>query len=82
MSEDLITRLSDEADLCRNETATDIANLLDEARNKILEQLGIADLLRRELSLLQEKFCDREHDLSDRLLKNDEPPAKPQQLTI
>lgn len=28
---DLLTRLSDESDLCRNETADDIANLLDEA---------------------------------------------------
>lgn len=29
---DLIERLSDEADLCRNEGADDIARLLDEAR--------------------------------------------------
>ncbi len=28
---DLLTRLSDESDLCRNESADDIANLLDEA---------------------------------------------------
>ena len=32
---ELIERLRDESDLCRNETATDIADLLDEAINRI-----------------------------------------------
>ena len=33
--DDLLTRLSDEADLCRNEGAQDIAVLLDEAINAL-----------------------------------------------
>jgi hypothetical protein len=33
--DELIARLRDEADLCRNETADDIAGLLDEAANAI-----------------------------------------------
>ena len=35
MSEELIKRLQDEADLCRNEGADDIASLLDEAANAL-----------------------------------------------
>jgi hypothetical protein len=34
-SDDLISRLQDEADLCRNEGAEDIAELLDEAISEI-----------------------------------------------
>lgn len=33
---DLASRLSDEADLCRNDGADDIANLLDEARRALV----------------------------------------------
>lgn len=34
---DLIERLNDEADLCRNDGANDIADLLDEAIKRIAE---------------------------------------------
>lgn len=37
MASDLIKRLQDEADLCRAETATDIAKLLDEAATALTE---------------------------------------------
>ena len=34
---ELVESLSDEADLCRNDGADDIANLLDEARTRIVQ---------------------------------------------
>ena len=40
---DIETRLSDEADLCRNDGADDIAELLDEAVNVILTFREIAN---------------------------------------
>lgn len=33
---DIVDQLRDEADLCRNETATDIADLLDKAADEIM----------------------------------------------
>jgi hypothetical protein len=41
MPEDLITRLYDEAALCRNEGADDIAKLLEEAA-QVLEECALA----------------------------------------
>lgn len=38
---DLLTRLSDEADLCRNEGADDIAKLLDEAHAALSSRPGL-----------------------------------------
>jgi len=35
MTTDLIARLRDQADLCRNDTAADIANRLDEAADAL-----------------------------------------------
>jgi hypothetical protein len=35
---ELVSRLRDEADLCRNETAVDVANLLDEAADALSRQ--------------------------------------------
>lgn len=42
MSDNLIDRLHDEADLCRNEGADDIANLLDEAIKALASRTSIA----------------------------------------
>lgn len=42
---DLISRLQDEADLCRNDGATDIAALLDEATEALrVERVVLAEL--------------------------------------
>ena len=38
MTDTLIQRLSDEADLCRNDGATDVAKLLDDAAYEIVNQ--------------------------------------------
>ena len=49
----LLDELSDEADLCRNEGATDIANLLDEAATALraaARDLTVADDVLRECS--------------------------------
>ena len=37
---DLIQRLSDEADLCRNDGATDVAKLIDDAVYEIVRQMN------------------------------------------
>ena len=45
---DLIQRLSDEADLCRNDGATDIAGLLDEAQSALEQQAAQIEALRAD----------------------------------
>ena len=40
MTDTLIQRLSDEADLCRNDGATDVAKLLDDAVYEIVRQMN------------------------------------------
>ena len=40
MTPDLIQRLSDEADLCRNDGATDVAKLIDDAVYEIVRQMN------------------------------------------
>jgi len=49
---DIIERLEVEAGLCRNETATDIAMLLDEAALEIGNERRRAQNVRKELSAL------------------------------
>ncbi len=53
---DLISRLQDEADLCRNDGASDIAALLDEATEALrVERVVLAELaLKREAEAAQE----------------------------
>ncbi len=40
MTDTLIQRLSDEADLCRNDGATDVAKLIDDAVYEIVRQMN------------------------------------------
>jgi len=47
---DLIQRLSDEADLCRNEGADDIAILIDDAVYEIVRQRNNAGILQLQVS--------------------------------
>ena len=48
MSDTLIQRLSDEADLCRNDGATDVAKLLDDAVYALVNQAAQIEALRAD----------------------------------
>ena len=49
----LISRLQDEADLCRNDGATDIADLLDEATEALrVERVVLAELVAKTGELI------------------------------
>lgn len=50
----IVQDLRDEADLCRNETATDIADLLDDAASCIVAMKSQFTALRSELAAAQE----------------------------
>ena len=51
---DLISRLQDEADLCRNEGASDIAALLDEATEALrVERVVLAELALKTGELIE-----------------------------
>lgn len=51
---DLISRLQDEADLCRNEGASDIAALLDEAAKALrVERVVLAELALKTSELIE-----------------------------
>ena len=51
---DLISRLQDEADLCRNDGATDIAALLDEATEALrVERVVLAELALKTGELIE-----------------------------
>ena len=51
---DLISRLQDEADLCRNEGASDIAALLDEATEALrVERVVLAELALKTSELIE-----------------------------
>lgn len=51
---DIVEQLRDEADLCRNETATDIADLLDEAASCIVAMGSQFKAVKAELAAAQE----------------------------
>lgn len=51
----IVQDLRDEADLCRNETATDIADLLDDAASCIVAMKSQFTALRSELAAAQER---------------------------
>jgi len=68
MSErDLCDEISDEADLCRNEGAEDIADLLDEARAEILRLRHMmseaADCI-ADWGAYADDFFQKKHDLA------------------
>ncbi len=67
---DLIQRLSDEADLCRNDGATDIAGLLDEAQAALEQQAAQIEALRADaerLTTALNKIAERQNsDWPDR----------------
>lgn len=51
---DLISRLQDEADLCRNDGATDIAALLDEATEALrVERVVLTELVAKTGELIE-----------------------------
>jgi hypothetical protein len=56
--DDLIQQLMDESDLCRNETATDIADLLDKAVARIQEMQRYVDRQAQIISLIRAALAD------------------------
>ncbi len=48
--ENIVDQLRDEADLCRNETATDIADLLDKAADEIMWLRLCMDAYKKQLA--------------------------------
>lgn len=60
---DIVERLRDEADLCRNETADDVARLLDQAADEIERLRRVADRQAVAIEVLEAKF----HNLRERL---------------
>ena len=48
MTDTLIQRLSDEADLCRNDGATDVAKLIDDAVYALVNQAAQIEALRAD----------------------------------
>jgi chromosome segregation ATPase len=63
--EDLLDRLSDEADLCRNDGADDIANLLSAAREEILRLEGRVNHLTNVNDGLRETIDDLRTGLAE-----------------
>lgn len=58
---DLVSRLRDEADLCRNETATDVAALLDEAADALDAQPAqAAQPVNKPAAWMRQGVCYRE----------------------
>lgn len=55
----IVERLQNESDMCRNETAEDIAILLDEASALILSQIDRIEKLRAALTELRDRI--KEH---------------------
>ena len=69
--DDLLTRLSDEADLCRNEGAQDIAVLLDEAVNALQAAHAAAATAARNDALEEAaRVCQREWQGANALYKS------------
>lgn len=59
---DLITRLRDEAGLCRIETATDIAALLEEAADDLERQEQSLTASEKRIAELEAKVQDKRDD--------------------
>jgi len=66
MSDGLLERIQDEADLCRNEGAQDIANLLDEAWKALSEGAQITAKLQWCVGDLTKQLKAAEHRLAER----------------
>lgn len=63
-SAELIKNLRDEADLCRNETATDIADLLDDAASALIATGALFSALKDERNGLAARVRELEGDAS------------------
>ena len=58
MTDTLIQRLSDEADLCRNDGATDVAKLIDDAVYALVNQAAQIEALRADAERLRALLSD------------------------